>query len=95
MRHPCLPAERSALRVAGASLYLRKSRFGSITLPGAFITTDWFGSGSVSFTVDDLAAGNHVVALDINNTPSPGATYYLNETRNNGGAIGIYFSCPS
>jgi hypothetical protein len=61
----------------------------------AFITTDWFGSGSVSFTVDDLAAGNHVAALDINNTPSPGATYYLNETRNNGGTIGIYFACPS
>ena len=22
-------------------------------------------------------------------------TYYLNETRNNGGTIGIYFACPS
>jgi hypothetical protein len=28
----------------------------------------------------DLAAGNHEVKLDINNTPSPGSTYYVNET---------------
>jgi hypothetical protein len=47
------------------------------------------------FILDDLSAGNHQVDLDINTVPGPGTTYYLNETRNHGGTIGIYFACPS
>ena len=43
---------------------------------GAFVTTDWRGTGSVSFTIDGLSAGVHEVAIDVNNTPSPGSTYY-------------------
>jgi hypothetical protein len=45
--------------------------------------------------LDDLNAGNNPVDLDINTVPGPGSTCYLNETRNNGGTIGIYFACPS
>ena len=62
---------------------------------GVYFTTDWAGNGSASFTVDDLATGNHEVDLDINNTPSPGSTYYMNETFNHNGGVGIYFACPS
>jgi len=63
--------------------------------PGVFFTTDRAGNGSVSFTITGLAAGNHDITLDINNTPSPGSTYFMNETFNHNGGIGIYFACPS
>ena len=56
-------------------------------------TTGWSGTGWGAFTVDDISAGVHQVALDINPVVA-GGTYYLNQTRNNGGTIGIYFSCP-
>jgi hypothetical protein len=68
---------------------------GSWTWTGDTFTTDWTGTGWGTFTLDDLSAGNHQVALDINTVPGPGSTYYLNETRNHGGTIGIYFACPS
>jgi hypothetical protein len=68
---------------------------GSWVWTGDTFTTGWTGTGWGTFTVDDLSAGNHQVALDINTVPGPGSTYYLNETRNNGGTIGIYFACPS
>ncbi len=68
---------------------------GSWVWTGDTFTTDRTGTGWNTFTLDDLSAGNHQVALDINTVPGPGVTYYLNETRNNGGTIGIYFACPS
>jgi hypothetical protein len=68
---------------------------GSWVSTGDTFTTGWTGTGWGTFTVDDLSAGNHQVALDINTVPGSGSTYYLNETRNNGGTIGIYFACPS
>ena len=68
---------------------------GSWVWTGDTFTTDWTGTGWGTFTLDDLRAGNHQVSLDINTVPGPGSTYYLNETRNNGGSIGIYFACPS
>jgi hypothetical protein len=68
---------------------------GPLVWTGVFFTTDWIGNGSISFTLDGLAAGNHEVKLDINNTPSPGSTYYVNETYNHNGGVGIYFACPS
>ena len=67
----------------------------SWTWTGDTFTNDWTGTGWGTFTLDDLSAGNHQVALDVNTVPGPGTTYYLNETRNNGGRIGIYFACPS
>ena len=63
----------------------------SWTWTGDTFTNDWTGTGWGTFTLDDLSAGNHQVALDVNTVPGPGTTYYLNETRNNGGRIGIYF----
>jgi hypothetical protein len=68
---------------------------GSWVWTGDTLTTGWSGTGSGTFTLDDLSAGNHQVNLDINTVPGPGITYYINETRNNGGTIGIYFACPS
>jgi hypothetical protein len=68
---------------------------GSWTWTGDTFTTDRSGTGWGTFTLDDLSAGNHQVNLDINTVPGPGITYYINETRNNGGTIGIYFACPS
>jgi hypothetical protein len=68
---------------------------GSWIWTGDTFTTDWTGTGWGTFTLDHLSAGNHRVALDINTVPGPGVTYYLNETRNHGGTIGIYFACPS
>ena len=52
---------------------------------GDTFTNDWTGTGWGTFTLDDLSAGNHQVNLDVNTAPGPGSTYYLNETRNNGG----------
>ena len=68
---------------------------GSWTWTGDTITTDRSGTGSGTFILDGLSAGNHQVHLDINTVPGAGITYYLNETSNNGGTIGIYFACPS
>ncbi len=68
---------------------------GSWTWTGHTFTNDWTGTGWGTFTLHHLSAGNHQVALDINTVPGPGSTYYLNETRNHGGSIGIYFACPS
>jgi hypothetical protein len=56
-------------------------------------TTDRSGTGGGAVTVDDVTAGAHQVALDIN-TVGPGRTYYLNMSRNYGGG-GMYFSCPT
>jgi hypothetical protein len=67
---------------------------GPWTWTDAFIRTGWDGSGSASFALHGLAAGIHDVMLDINNTPAPGSTYYLNETHNYGG-LGIGFACSS
>jgi hypothetical protein len=50
------------------------------------------GSGSASFTADDLAAGNHDVDLGISNTPSPGSTYYVNEACTRNAGIGTSFA---
>jgi hypothetical protein len=63
-------------------------------VPASDFTTDWAGSGSTRFTIHDVAAGDHQVGIDINDTPYPGSTYYLNGTRNNNGSGGIYFACP-
>ena len=68
---------------------------GSWTWTGDTFATDRSGSGSGTFTLDGLSAGNHQVHLDINTVPGAGITYYLNETSNNGGTIGIYFACPT
>jgi hypothetical protein len=68
---------------------------GSWTWTGDTFTIDGSGTGSGTFTLDGLGAGNHQLNLDINTVPGAGITYYLNETRNNGGNVGIYFACPS
>ena len=68
---------------------------GPWTWTGDTIITDWTGTGRGTFTLTGLSAGNHRVDLDINTVPGAGITYYINETRNNGGTIGVYFSCPS
>jgi hypothetical protein len=43
--------------------------------------------------VDDVSAGLHQVALDVNPVAG-GGTYYLNLSRNDGATSGMYFSCP-
>jgi hypothetical protein len=68
---------------------------GTWTWTDALFMTSWDGTGSASFALHGLAAGIHEVFLDINNRPYPGYTYYLNETANHGGGIGIYFACSS
>jgi hypothetical protein len=65
------------------------------TWTDALFMTSWDGTGSASFALHGLAAGIHEVFLDINNTPYPGYTYFLNETANHNGDIGIYFACSS
>jgi hypothetical protein len=55
-------------------------------------TTGWNGTGGGTFTVDDVSAGAHQVALDIN-PAAGGGTYYLDLSREAGGGVGIYFSC--
>jgi hypothetical protein len=68
---------------------------GSWVWTGHTFITDRTGTGRGTFTLHNLSAGNHRVDLDINTVPGPGITYYINETRNNGGTIGVYFACPS
>jgi hypothetical protein len=60
---------------------------------GHTFMTDGTGSGWDGFTVDDMSPGVHQLALDINRVSGPG-TFYVNQTRNHGGTIGIYFACP-
>jgi hypothetical protein len=42
-----------------------------------FFTIDSQGTGTGSFAVAGLPDGSHSVAVDVNNTPAPGSTYYL------------------
>ena len=59
---------------------------------GVFLTTDGNGSGAASFTIAGVAPGSHGLAVEINNTPSPGDTYYVN-VGNNGNNNRIIVSC--
>lgn len=61
-------------------------------VPADTFTTGWSGTGGGTFTVDDVSAGPHQVALDINPVAG-GGTYYLDLSRDAGGGVGIYFSC--
>jgi hypothetical protein len=50
---------------------------GSWTWTGHRFTNDWTGTGSGTFTLRHLSAGNHQVALHINTVPGPGSTYVM------------------
>jgi hypothetical protein len=50
---------------------------GAPVATGVLFTTDSQGNGTGSFTVTGLPYGAHTLAVDVNNTPVPGNTYYL------------------
>ncbi|MBS2540044.1 hypothetical protein KGQ20_45610 [Catenulispora sp. NF23] len=54
---------------------------GSFVWTGVMLTTDANGSGAAAFTVTGIAPGSHTMAIDINNTPNPGDTYYVPTAR--------------